>query len=310
MFNKKFKIKKILLVLILVMSLTGCTKVLKNDDGKTVQNKTTGQNLTENILCQPESKETIKLYKENGVNINKLPKCSELSVTSGKYEGVWTTVFVKPLAWLIIKIGKLVKNYGLAVIIVTLIIRTVVYPFTRSMAMQSENMKKARPELDKLEKKYKDKQDQQSMMNKSQEMMLIYKKYGIKPMAGCLFSFIQIPLFFAFYEAMNRLPAIFEEKFLGFHLGTTPLHGVSQGHILYLIFTVLIIIVTFFSFRLNSGASMSSEQEKQMKMMNNMMIVFISVASLSLSTGIALYWIANSGFTIIQNLIVKRKKLK
>ena len=306
---KKNKFKKILLIFIILISMTGCTKVLKNSEGKTVQNKTTGQNLTANILCQPESKESIKLYKENGVNIKKLPKCSELSVTSGKYEGVWTTIFVKPLAWLLIRIGEIVKSYGLAVILVTLIIRTIVYPFTKSTAMQSENMKKARPELDKLEKKYKDKQDQQSMMNKSQEMMMIYKKYGIKPMAGCLFTFIQIPLFFAFYESLNRLPAIFEENFLGFQLGTTPIQGVSNGHYLYLIFTILIIAVTFFSFKLNAGASMSSEQEKQMKMMNNMMIIFISIASLSLSTGIALYWIANSGFTIIQNLIVKRKKL-
>lgn len=301
------KLKKIFIVSILILSLTGCTTVLKDSKGKTVQNPTTGQNLTKNILCQPTVEDTIKLYTKNGVKINNLPKCSKLSITSGKYEGIWTTIFVKPLAWLIIKIGEIVKNYGLAVIIVTLIIRTVVYPLTKSMAMQSENMKKARPELDKLEKKYKDKQDQQNMMAKSQEMMLIYKKYGIKPMAGCIFSFIQIPLFFAFYEAMNRLPIIFEGKFLGFHLGTTPLQGVSKGNYLYLIFTILIIIVTFFSFRLNSGASMSSDQEKQMKMMSNIMIIFISIASLSLSTGIALYWIANSSFTIIQNLIVKRK---
>ena len=53
---------------------------------------------------------------------------------------------------------------------------------------------------------------------------------------------------------------------------------------------------------------MSEEQEKQMKMMSNISIIFISIASLSISSGIALYWIFNSGFTILQNLLVKRSK--
>lgn len=50
-------------------------------------------------------------------------------------------------------------------------------------------------------------------MQKSQEMLVIYKKYKINPMAGCLYAFIQLPLFLAFYEALNRLPLIFEGSF-------------------------------------------------------------------------------------------------
>jgi membrane protein insertase Oxa1/YidC/SpoIIIJ len=53
---------------------------------------------------------------------------------------------------------------------------------------------------------------------------------------------------------------------------------------------------------------MSKEQEGQMKMMTNMMLIFIGIASLSISTGIAIYWITNNTFTIIQNLLVKRSK--
>ena len=146
------------------------------------------------------------------------------------------------------------------------------------------------------------------MMQKSQEMMLIYKKHNISPLSGCLFSFIQIPLFFAFYEAMNRMPALFEENFLGFHLGTSPLTALSSGKYYYLIFVILVVLTTYLSFKLNKTASMGSEQEKQMKMMTNMSVIFISIASFSISTGVALYWIFNSGFTIIQNLLVKRGK--
>ena len=304
----KHKRLGIVILIALIFSLTGCTTLLKDENKKVVQNKTTGQNLVANILCQPENSETIELYKENDIDITKLQKCSNFSITSGGYEGIWTTIFVKPLAWLVIKIGNAVKNYGIAVILVTLLIRLLLYPLTKKTALQSENMKKAKPELDKLEKKYKNKQDKDAMMQKSQEMMMIYKKNNISPLSGCLFAFIQIPLFFAFYEAMNRIPAIFEEKLLVFQLGTSPITGISNGNFYYIIFIILVITTTYFSFKLNSTASISGEQAQQMKMMSNISIIFISIASFTISSGIALYWIFNSGFTIVQNLLVKRSK--
>ncbi len=303
----KNKTIKIITTLFLAISLTGCTKILK--DGKQpVQNPETGQNLVENILCQPENETTINIYKEHNIDLEKLPKCDEYKISSNGYEGLWTTLFVKPLAKLILIIGELVKNYGLAVILLTLAIRGIMYPITKKSAMQSENMKKAQPKLQKLEKKYQGKTDQESMMQKSQEMMLIYKENNINPLSGCLFAIIQIPLFFAFYEALNRLPAIFEENFIGFQLGTSPLTAFKAGHWLYIIFPILVAASTFFSFKLNQTASMNEEQAQQMKMMTNISIVFITIASFTMSTGIELYWIFNSGFTVIQNLLVKRSK--
>lgn len=304
----KKKIAKIFVMLFLVLSLTGCTKTLKDENNKAVVNEKTGQSLPSNILCRAEDKTTVEIYEKHGIKMEELPKCSEFKITSGGYDGIWATIFVRPLAWVIIKLGLLVKNYGLAVIIITILIRLILYPMTQKTAMQSENMKKAQNDLSKLEKKYQGKQDQESMMQKSQEMMIIYKKYNINPMFGCLFSLIQIPLFFAFYEAMNRLPAIFEESFLGFQLGTTPLMALQDGKFYYLIFVVLVSLTTYFSFKLNSGASMSQEQEKQMKMMSKISVIMISVASITMSVGIELYWIFNSGFTIVQNLLAKRKK--
>ena len=146
------------------------------------------------------------------------------------------------------------------------------------------------------------------MMQKSQEMMMIYKKHNINPMSGCLFSMIQIPLFFAFYEAINRIPAIFEENLLGFNLGMSPWTAITKGNYLYLIFVVLVIFVTYYSFKLNKTAAMGSEQQQQMKMMTNISVIMIAIASFTMASGVALYWIFNSGFTVIQNLLVKRGK--
>ena len=304
------KSKKIVILLVCMLFLTtGCTKNLVGKDKKVVTYKETGQTLTENILCKPTNKEVIDLYKENNVDVDKLVECEDFKVTSGGYEGLWTSIFVKPLAWVIIKLGLLIKNYGLSIIIVSLLIRLITFPITRSTAMQSENLKKAQPEIAKIEKKYANKpqDDKDVMMMKTQETMMVYKKYNINPMSGCIFSLLQIPVFFAFLEAVNRVPALFEGKFLGMDLGTTPLVALSKGHYLYILLIALIIGTTYFSFKLNRTAA-APDQEKQMKFMMRFMIIFITIASFSLPTAIALYWIASSAFTIFQNLIVKKDK--
>ena len=332
------KSKKYILIIFIFMliTLSGCTKNLKNSDGKVVVNNKTGQTLPANIMCAPTDEENLKLYRdtkagleekyakqlEEGdlskkeyekkvnsiVDVDKLVSCKKFKVTSGGYEGIWNTVFIKPLTWLIIRIGQLVKNYGFAIIITTLLIRGVMYPVTLKTARQSENMKKANPELQKIEKKYAEKKDQDSMMKKSAEVMQVYKKYGINPMSGCLFGFIQIPLFFAFYESLYRLPILFEDSFLGFKMSTSPIKAFDMGNWLYIILPLLVAVTTFFSFKLNGTASMNQEQEKTMKYTMIFMMVMIVVMSFSMSSAIIIYWITNSTFTIVQNLIVKRSK--
>lgn len=302
--------KKLLIVLLGILLLTGCTTQLKSKETKkAITIKETGQVLTKNILCKP-SDELKSHYTENleGNELetfNKLPKCENFKVTSGGYEGIWTSIIVKPLAWLIIQIGKIVKNYGFGLILASLAIRLALFPITKSTAMQSELLKKAKPELDKLEKKYAGKNDQASMMAKSREMAMVYKKYNIKPVAGCLFALLQIPLFIGFYEAINRVPAIFEGTLLGFQLGTTPLTGLSNGNMLYIILPVIVGVTTYFSLTLNSA---SNPDNKQMASMSKIMFIMITIMSFFVTSALAFYWITTSLFTIGQNLLVKRNR--
>ena len=235
--KKISKNKKIILLIILVLTLTtGCATTLVNKKKQPVKNDVTGQTLTENILCQPTDKESIKKYEENKVNIKKLPKCEDFKISSGKYEGIWSTIFVKPLSFLILKIGLLTKNYALAIIVVLLLIRLITFPFTQKATKQSKMMQEIQPEMQRIQAKYAGKKDEESMSKQSQEMMMLYKKYNVNPISGCLVSFLQLPIFIAFYEAVQRVPAIFEDSFLGIQLGTTPLVGFSQNHFyLYII---------------------------------------------------------------------------
>lgn len=306
------KKKYLIILVILCLMLTGCTKYISDDNKKRVVNETTGQNLPSNILCKPEDQELMKIYEKYSdnldVDLDKLPACENLKFyDSDNYNGLWVQLIVMPLAWLIVKVGTLVKNYGVAVMLVGLLIRVILLPFSIKTMKQSANMQKAQPELARLEKKYANKNDNDSMMQKSQEMMMIYKKYSISPLGSCLLSFIQLPLFFGFLEAINRIPAIFEETLGVYQLGTTPLVGLRAGNYYYIILILMILLTTYLSFKNSMTNNMgSTEQQKQMKMMTTFMIVFIGFASFSLPTAIALYWVVTNGFNVIQNLFLKR----
>ena len=306
---KKRKIKsKIIIVVMLLFLATGCTTTLVDKDNKAVQNPETGQSLTENILCQPENKQTRKLYEENGVKLKDLPKCSEFTPGSTEYDGLWTGIFVKPLAFVILTLGKYIGSFALSIIIITIIIRLILFPFTRKMAIQSEMMKKASPELARIQKKYEGKTDQDSMLRQNQEMMMVYKKYNFNPLTSCLISFIQLPLLLAFLEAINRVPAIFEENFLGMQLGTTPVVGATTSTFIgYIILMLLIAGTTFYTFRMNLS---NANLDPSMKMMPIMMSVIIIITALFMPSALGIYWVISNILTIIQNIVVKRSAEK
>ncbi len=308
---KKFKMG---LVVLIVLMLTGCGNsnyIMK--DNKPVQYEATGQVLQKDILCKPVDKDLDELYSkykdQTKIPYDKLPKCADFKLSSNKASGIWEGIFVKPLAFIILKLGYLINNFGLSVIIIGLAIRLILMPISRKTMKQSSNLQKAQPELARIERKYANRTDNEAMLQKSQEMMMVYKKYDISPFGSCLLAFIQLPLFFAFLQAINRTPAIFEDKFLGLTLGRTPMMGLFEYHEWgYIAIIVLIIFTTYLSFKNSMGSNQTGnpEMESQMQFMFKFMIIMISVASLYLSTAIALYWIATNGFAVVQNIVFKK----
>ena len=302
----KNKIIKILTVFLLIITLSGCTKTLTDSNNKPVKYEKTGQNVTENIVCKPTDKELIKLYEDNKKDISNLPDCDNLKI-SGDYEGLWNTLFVRPLAFIIINLSKIVGSIAISLVIITIILRGILYPITKKTAIQSEMMKKIQPELTKLEKKYENKTDPESMNKKSQEMLAIYKKYNINPMSGCIFAFLQLPILLAFWEAIQRVPAIYEETFIGINMGITPWTAITNGNWYYIIIPALIVVTTYFSYKNNNQMQdKDNAMASQMNIMMNFMTIFIGFMAFTLPTAIAFYWITSSLFTIIQNKLVNR----
>ena len=221
---------------------------------------------------------------------------------------MWTSLFVKPLAWAIIKIGSLLKNYGLALVVTCLIIRLILFPFTKKTAMQSELMKKAQPEMARIEKKYENKPSTEDQNKKAQEMMMVYQKYKINPISGCLLAFIQLPLLLAFYEAIQRTPAIFEDKFLFFELGRTPWNAIASGEYTYIILVILIFVATLFSFRKTLKDQTAAANGMDMRYTLYFMLAIITYSSFTIASAVGIYWITSNLFTIMQNILVERKK--
>ena len=306
------KIKYLVLISFLII-LTGCGSAIKDEDKKPVTYKPTGQSIQNNILCKPTDENLLKIYKKYDkqmkISISKLPECKNFKINSNKSTSIWEFLFVKPLAFIIVKLGYAIKNFGLSVMIIGVLIRIILLPFSKKSQMQAENMKKATPEIQRLEVKYKDKTDSESLMQKSQETMMIYKKYGVNPISGCLLAFIQLPLFFGFLQAINRVPAIFEGKFLNLSLGMTPITGISKGNYAYLILIALVMVTTYYSFK-KSFQQTATGQQSQTRSMLIVMLVMIFVASFSLPTAIALYWIVTNAFIVVQNYIIEKSMNK
>lgn len=125
--------------------------------------------------------------------------------------------FLGPFAWILGKLldfiynllanGDGIANLGLCIIIFTIVVKIIIFPFTFHQQKSSKINMVIQPEIQKIQKKYKDKKDQESMLKQQQEMQEIYSKYGTSMTGGCLPSLIQLPIIYALYRVIQNIPA-------------------------------------------------------------------------------------------------------
>ncbi len=316
----KNKIMMIILVCFLFLT-TGCgsSKYIVDKDGKQILTESTKQSLRTDIFCKPSvGTEAYKIYEENQdqmkFKLDKLPNCSDFTLTSTKNTSLWETVFVKPVAFLILKLGDVFKSWGmtkaylgLSLIVIGLLIRIIILPFNIKTQKQSRRMQQAMPKLQRIEKKYAGRTDQESTMLKAQETMAVYNEMKVNPLSSCLVSLIQLPVFFAFLSAIYKIPTLYEGEIFSWNLGMTPQGGVASGNYTYLILVALIILTTYFSFKYTmkqtSATTTVEGAGNQMKFMLYFMTIFIGFSSFFLPTAIALYWVATYAFIIAQTYV-------
>ena len=212
--------------------------------------------------------------------------------------GIWNQYFVYPLSWLLIWIADYFNgNFGLSIIIVTILIRFVILPLMIQQTKNSKAMQELQPEIQKLREKYSSK-DQKTQQKLQQETMALFQKHGVNPFAGCLPILIQMPILIGFYHAIMRTEEIATHNFLWFSLG-------SSDYILAFIAG----ITTFIQQKIMMGGSQALPNP-QMKLMLYIMPIMIIIFAVNFPAALSLYWVIGNIFMIIQTLIINRPNMK
>lgn len=221
-----------------------------------------------------------------------------LEPVTAESTGIWNKYFVYPLSMLITYFAELFNsNYGLAIVVVTIIIRLVLLPLYMKQLKSSQAMQEIQPELKELQKKYSSK-DAKTQQKLQQETMALFQKRGVNPLAGCLPIFVQMPILIAMYHAIMRTAEIKTGTFLWFALG-------SPDYILPIIAGA----ATFIQQKLMMANSPAADNP-QMVAMLYMMPIMIAVFAFFFPAALALYWVVGNIFMVAQTLFIRKPMLK
>ena len=210
-------------------------------------------------------------------------------------------------------------NMGIVLLLLTLIVKLCVYPFTKKSYVSTAKMRALKPYIDELNAKYPKKEDQ---LKKQQETMALYQKYGASPMGGCLPMLIQMPIFIALFNFVPNAIELRQESFLWAHdlsafdalLSWDKDLWLIGDHIsiFCLLFSVTQIINTYYTSKLQTPAMSTPEMEQQQKMMRWMMylmpVMFFFMFN-EYSSGLNYYYFLSTLFSIIIALYL-RKSIK
>ena len=213
---------------------------------------------------------------------------------------------IKPVSkffnWVFIQFNKVIPNWGLCLIIFSMMIKTILYPLTHKSFESNQKLQKVQPQVAEMREKFKS--DPQKM---NAEMQRIYKENGVSPFGGCLPMLLQMPIFFALYPVIRYSIDLRQAQFLW-------LGDLSEPDP-YLILPILMGIFMFLQQALmqpkkEALAKMSEQQKAQMqsqKMMMYVMPVMMFFLFKSFPSGLVLYWTLFNIMSTIQQRIIRNK---
>jgi len=234
-------------------------------------------------------------------------------------ELVWNQAIINPMINILLLVYSVVGNFGIAIILFTILIRLITHPLTaqqvKSQSVMQEMQKS--PEYQEIQKKYKD--DKQKLQ---QEQMRLYQEKGINPLGGCLPLLIQFPIIIGLYQAIIRVLAVAPVQLSDLSRHVYPFINVaklvpvndkflwmnlSQPERLYIfgigipVLAVLVVGTTYLQQKLMMPAGQPGDQGAQMsKMMNLYMPFFMGYLALTFAAGLSLYFITGNVISIAQ----------
>ncbi|MDH3382579.1 MAG: membrane protein insertase YidC, partial [Deltaproteobacteria bacterium] len=215
----------------------------------------------------------------------------------------WFSLLAMPLVWLLTIFNRLTGNYGIDIIILTILIKIAFYPLTKKSMASMKKMQELGPVMKQIKEKYKDDKARQQ-----QETMNLYKTYKINPLSGCLPMVLQIPVFIALYKGL--LVAI-ELRHAPFMLWINDLSAPEHlwdlsvaGYTLPIrLLPLLMGISMFVQQRMTPSGGMDPAQQKMMLFLP----LIFTFMFWGFPTGLTIYWLANNLLSIGQQLIQNRQ---
>ncbi|MCQ2603549.1 MAG: membrane protein insertase YidC [Spirochaetia bacterium] len=257
----------------------------------------------------PKSSTELRRYdtaEKNGFGMTKMELDRVLD--SGAMLG-WLQQILK---WLLIKFHSLIPNYGVAIILLTILVKIVLYPLTKKSFESSSKMSALSPKLKELQTKYKG-----NNQKLNAEMSALYKKEGVNPMSGCLPILLQMPIFIALYGLLNSFFELRGAGFLEpwitdlsqpdsiFNFAPTSIFLIGSD---IRLLPILMMATQILSSKLMQPAG--AESQSQMKMITYMMPVVFLFVLYDVSSGLLLYWTMTNIISIGQQLYINYKMKK
>lgn len=242
--------------------------------------------------------------------------------------GIWSSL-IKLVEQLLSMLYGITHNYGLAIILLTIIIRTIMYPLMQKQMISMRETQKIQPLMQEIQRKYK--HDKERM---NQELMRLYKEHKVNPMGGCLPLIIQMPILILFFQVLRGFEyfvpntEIIDGGFLWIKnvveyqgemvaglAAPDQLFGVIGNYNIGIL-PILVGVSMYFQQKLtmppvtvaSQSDSSSNPAFNTQKMMGTIMPVMIAFISFSLPSGLSLYWFTSTLFDIIQKLVINKKE--
>lgn len=250
------------------------------------------------------------------------PKDSQILAGHGldrTIEYGWFPWIAKPLGWLLHFFHAIVRNYGLAIIMLTVCVRLAMFPLGRRAAITAQRMQELQPEIKKINEKYPD-----NMEKRARAMQELYRKHDFKPLAGCLPLFIQLPIFIGLYRCLSVDISLRQEPLIPGLTWCSNLAGPDQFYDWsgwmweYLAgrgtgwlgpYFNILPMVTVLLFLLQQQMMMPKAADPQTQMTQTMMkymTVFMGVIFFKVPAGLCIYFITSSIWSLFERQLVKR----
>ena len=207
----------------------------------------------------------------------------------------WFGILARPLLWLLKKAYSWTGNYGLAILLVTLLIRILLFPLMHKSYASMKKMQKLAPKMNAIRDKYKKaKTDAAQRAKMNQELMALYQAEGYNPMSGCFPVLLQLPILVAFYNVLSRAVELRHAPFV---FWIKDLSAVDRSYLL-----VILMIVTMYIQQAMTPSTIDPIQKK----------IFMAMPLLwgfmlkEMPSGLVLYWLFSNVLTILQQMLINR----